>query len=78
MRDFRLGLSKHPSVVNSSGRHSKIRRRDTESALHMIQDHPAQHLAYWVQRAQTRDHSEMRSRTPQASEKIVAPLHGSE
>jgi hypothetical protein len=44
----------------------------------MIQDHPAQHLAYWVQRAQTRDHSEMRSRTPQASEKIVAPLHRSE
>jgi hypothetical protein len=43
-----------------------------------MQDHPAQPLAYWVQRAQIRDHSEMRSRTPQASEKIVAPLHRSE
>jgi hypothetical protein len=43
-----------------------------------MQDHSAQHLAYSVQRAQIRNHSEMRFRTPQASEKIVAPLHGSE
>jgi hypothetical protein len=43
-----------------------------------MQDHPAQHPAYWVQHAQIRDHSEGRFRTPEASEKIVAPLHRSE